>query len=102
LADPYDGAKPSSVQITDLINLISGFNNAGPLDFKIIETSITGNMPLEEMQSRRAVWHTVDDNKAGFQKSKISYELGDSITMEPQRIRVFMVEFSRDASAFIQ
>lgn len=84
LADPYDStAMASKVRVNDLVNHMRTYMNKQSVEFKLTETSVTGNMPVEEMQARRAVWHTVDDNMPGFERSKISYDSGDVITLEP-------------------
>jgi len=41
---------------------------------KITEMSMTGNMELQEMLSRKVKWHTKDDDKEGFIKSNIAYD----------------------------
>ena len=68
---------------------------AGLTDIEIVETSITGNQKLSEMNERRLKWKTVDDDKdTGYPKQVFSFDLDESaVTLEPQRIRVFMVEF---------
>lgn len=95
LADPYDKAEATQVKVKDLATHISQYLNSENVNFKLTETSITGNMPVEEMNVRRAVWKTVDDDKPEFQRSKISHDSGDVITMEPQRIRVFLVDIQK-------
>ena len=61
--------------------------------YTLTETSVTGNMPLEEMENRRLKWQTddgIDDPK------KLSYEInGDMIQVEPMRIRTFTLEFDK-------
>jgi hypothetical protein len=47
----------------------SAANNLDLPPFKLTETSVTGNMDLEEMQSRRLKWQT-----AVPKKSKITFE----------------------------
>ena len=46
--------------------------------FTLKETSVTGNMPVEEMQSRRLKWNTQEPFN-----SKISWEQGEMVTLEP-------------------
>lgn len=61
----------------------------------ITEMSLTGTMTLSEMQMRRLTWRTVDDELDTFNKSNISYAFdGDSVELEAQRIRVFMLEYT--------
>jgi hypothetical protein len=61
-------------------------------EYTLTETSVTGNMPVEEMQSRRLKWKTVDDGK--YEDCKINYKMdGEIIDLEPMRMRTFMLEF---------
>lgn len=60
--------------------------------YTITETSITGNQDLKEMNERRLHWKTVDDDK--LVKIPLDFSDGDIADLEPQRIRVFIVEFS--------
>lgn len=60
--------------------------------YKVTETSLTGNQPLSEMNERRLSWKTVDDET--LVKKDLDFSEGDIISLEPQRIRVFVVEFS--------
>jgi hypothetical protein len=57
-------------------------------DYKLTETSVTGNMPVEEMQARRLKWKT----NVPF-TSKISWDQGEMVKLEPQRIRTYILEF---------
>jgi len=59
--------------------------------YTVRETSITGNQDLKEMNERRLHWNTVDDDK--LVKKDLDFTEGDIVTLEPQRIRVFVVEF---------
>jgi hypothetical protein len=43
------------------------------------------------MNDRRLHWKTVDDDK--LVKKDLSFDDGDMVTLEAQRIRVFMVSF---------
>jgi hypothetical protein len=43
------------------------------------------------MNERRLHWNTVDDDK--LVKKTLDFNDGDIATLEPQRIRVFVVEF---------
>ena len=48
-------------------------------------------MKLSEMKERKVQWLTVDDEI--LQKSNLSYDNDDWMVVEPQRIRVFSVEY---------
>jgi hypothetical protein len=62
--------------------------------YTLTETSITGNIPMSEMQSRRLKWKTDDEDKV--HKSNLSYTMdGDMIKLEPMRIRTFILEFKQ-------
>jgi len=60
--------------------------------YNVLETSITGNQPLTDMNARRLSWKTVDDDI--LVKKDLDFSEGDIVTLEPQRIRVFVVEFT--------
>jgi hypothetical protein len=59
--------------------------------YTVSETSITGNQPIKAMNDRRLHWNTVDDDK--LVKKDLVFDEDDIVTLEPQRIRVFIVEF---------
>lgn len=71
------------------------WQNANPgstAQIEIKETSITGNMELSKMLEKKIKWKTVDDKKEGFFKKKLNFDFTpDSVKLEPQRIRTFMV-----------
>ena len=60
--------------------------------YSVTETSVTGNQPLIDMNAKRLSWKTVDD--ASLVKKDLDFSEGDIIKLEPQRIRVFLVEFT--------
>lgn len=63
--------------------------------FSYTEMSLTANMPLKEMLDRKIKWKTLDDDEMTESK-KLDYSIvNGSITLEPQRIRVFKVEYSK-------
>ena len=60
--------------------------------YTLTETSVTGNMPLTEMENRRLKWQTDDGIDA---LKKLSHEInGEMIQLEPMRIRTFTLEFN--------
>ena len=65
--------------------------------------SLTANMPLKEMKSRKIQWKTVDDDMLASAK-KLDYSKDvSSVTLEPQRIRVFKVvlQAEKEVSLFL-
>jgi len=99
LADVYDGhAKIATVKIEDVFNAFYMEANSGALPENIdwTEMSLTANMPLKEMQSRKIQWKTVDDDK--LEKKPMDMNDGATINLEPQRIRVFKVDFTPKSS----
>lgn len=63
-----------------------------PLDIASInveEVSITGNMPIEEMQSRKIQWKTMDDDD--LQSSMIQDPSDDMKAINAMQIRVFSI-----------
>jgi hypothetical protein len=98
LADIFD--QDSTTSKVNLTMVIEGmWKSSHALDSEVMpytltETSVTGNMPVSEMQSRRLKWKTEDD--AILPASKLSYSInGDLIDVEPMRIRVFTLEFDQ-------
>ena len=59
--------------------------------YTVTEKSITGNQDLKSMNENRLQWKTVDDDK--LVKKDLSFDEGDMVTLEPSRIRTFLVEF---------
>lgn len=107
LADLYDSN--SETEYVDLDRIADALWNAGNMakpanyqDTKINELSLTGNMEIGEMMSRKIKWPTVDDDKNDFPKSAIDYEINTSkVTLEPQRIRVFSVRYITEEPTFL-
>jgi hypothetical protein len=60
--------------------------------YNVTETSITGNQDMDTVLKNRLSWKTRDDAK--LVKKDLVYDNGDIATLEPQRIRVFVVEFA--------
>jgi len=58
--------------------------------YTVVETSVTGNMAVTEMEARRIQWKTTSSR---VPKTK-PVEENDSITVQPQQIRVFVIEFT--------
>ena len=63
LGDIFDGASPKQVNLTMVIEGM--WKSAHSLDsevgsYTLIETSVTGTIPMAEMQSRRLKWNTED------------------------------------------
>ena len=51
-----------------------GNPNAGYDDLQIDELSLTGNMKLGEMWSRKIKWSTLDDDSMEYPMSAVDYE----------------------------
>ena len=104
--DQFDAdAQTYPIDMGHLIDLMwQGSNPFSEVpEYTLTETSVTGNMPVEEMQSRRIIWKTVDDDREDLVKSKIEYGIKDEVvSLEPQRIRVFIVEYKPAAEDFLQ
>lgn len=98
LQDVLDGKSDSViVDLDKVVRAILKFSNqdASP-EFTIKEKSLTANMDLDEMLTRRIKWKTVDD--AITAPSKLSYVFdGSLVTLESQRIRVFEVTVTRQS-----
>lgn len=78
--------------------------DASSFKFDLTEMSLTSNMPLKEMLDRKIKWKTVDDkfDQPAFLERTFNPE---SVTLEPQRIRVFKVvcsPVSNDETMFLQ
>jgi hypothetical protein len=95
IGDVYDKATAQTVNLKEL--LISMWENANAktfdasaFTFDLTEMSLTGNMPLAELQERKIKWKTADDKLD--QQPFLDYSTNTSaITLEAQRIRVFKV-----------
>ena len=94
LADSFDpNAKTQSVNITEIINALwqsANLPDTTIAPFTVTEKSITGSQDLKMMNENRLHWKTVDDDK--LVKKDLSFDLGDIIILEPQRIRVFLIQ----------
>ena len=55
--------------------------------------SLSGNMALKDMLTRKIHWKTQDDNKKKYKSNRLNQSSYNIIDMEPQRIRVFQVEY---------
>jgi hypothetical protein len=96
LADNFDdSAKTANVNMTLVV--AGMWKAAHSVDsivkpYTLVETSITGTIPMSEMQSRRLKWKTDADDV--LPQSKLSYSIDDGmIQLEPMRIRTFTLEF---------
>jgi len=96
LYDNFDAnAQAYTLLLSQLAEELWRNSNSGPMpSYKMVETSVTGNMPVEEMESRRINWKTASKNHKRQKKDR-SVD-GDKITIEPQMIRVFVLEFTPD------
>ena len=98
IADHFDAdAETKSVNKSQVIEALWKAGNIKNKDlemgsYSVTETSVTGNQPLTDMNARRLSWKTVDD--ASLVKKDLDFSEGDIIKLEPQRIRVFLVEFT--------
>jgi len=54
--------------------------------------SLSGNMAIEEMLERKVQWKTFDSIA---RDKKLDFSVGDfeNVSLEPQRIRVFLAKF---------
>jgi hypothetical protein len=70
LADHFDLGATQQVNIKTLVEGMWRSSNESEVpEYSLTETSVTGNMPVEEMQARRLKWKTVDDGK--YEECKI-------------------------------
>ena len=107
LADMYDkGAEIKKVDLVAIVNSMYTTANtpsAPTAAFEITEMSLTANMPLKELQSRKIQWKTVDDEILTSGKKLDYSDDFSSVTLEPQRIRVFKVvlQAQQEVSLFL-
>lgn len=101
LGDLYDSnSKTANISISRIAYALWGNANIIPQTenqpvIKIEELSLTGNMAIKEMWSRKIKWATVDDDSTEFPQSAVDYDFdGYNVTLEPQRIRVFSLKYS--------
>jgi len=81
-------ATPETVDIKDLVEELWHDVNGDELyNYDLTETSVTGNMPISEMEARRLKWKTGTEDQ---EKELSDYSL---VKLESMRIRVFVVEY---------
>merc|ERR1719183_383450 len=102
LADPYDADfKTVTVDVNAVATALwNSANLEHPAKFASInidELSLTGNMKISEMRKRKIQWKTVDDHM--LERNTLSYESGDKIKLEAQRIRVFAIDISPETTS---
>jgi hypothetical protein len=86
-------ATPETVDIKALVEeLWNDVNGDEQYNYDLTETSVTGNMPISEMEARRLKWKTNMDYQE-LSNSSIG-DTGKSITLESMRIRVFVVDYN--------
>lgn len=100
LQDPVDGdTSNKTVQLDQVVNAMLQWTNPSTyssLTYNVTEKSLTANMDLTEMLNRRIKWKTVDDDKTA--QGSIDYTFnGTTVTLEPQRIRVFELKVTAPA-----
>ena len=99
--DQFDGSSvdPDECYIneTGLVTaLFNSVNLEGDYAYSLKELSLSGNMPIEEVEDRKINWKTVDDWRVDIEaKFKMDDKEG-MITLEPMRIRVFQLEYHID------
>lgn len=82
------------------MNLNQIVSALGAEDAHITEVTMTGNMEISEMRSRKVQWKTRDDDH--LNKVELSYSDDfDAVKLELQRIRTFKVVVG-DTEAFLQ
>lgn len=80
LADIYDSnSRTQVINIHAIADALwksgnMGNPNSGYDDLQIDELSLTGNMKLQEMWSRKIKWTTVDDESDEYPMSAVDYE----------------------------
>jgi len=92
LEDSFDSSSQTyPINMPQLVAALwAGSNTGAPVpNNDVRETSITGNMDVEEMNARRIKWQTTTSRRAATQVP----DLGDEIQIQPQQIRVFDIEF---------
>lgn len=108
LADLYDSnSKTEMINLQEIAQALWKNGNMGnPTaafdDLQIDELSLTGNMKLEEMWSRKIKWATLDDDSNEYPVQAVDYDFTPSqVKLEPQRIRVFSLKFTPQGPKFL-
>ena len=109
LADLYDSN--SKVEVVNLHAIADALWKSGNMGnpsaaydgLQIEELSLTGNMKIEEMWSRKIKWATVDDDGSSeYPQSAVEYEFTPTqVKLEPQRIRVFQLKYTPEGPKFL-
>lgn len=106
IADTFDSAGEVSFQTVQLQTLVDGFYTLanGPeaaAATAITEMSLTGNQAYADMAANKVQWATVDDETV-VRQARLSRDTATTIEVQQQRIRVFKVDYSPKAEAFLQ
>lgn len=108
LADLYDSN--SKTEVVDLHAIADALWKSGNMGnpsaaydgLQIEELSLTGNMKIEEMWSRKIKWATVDDGNYEYPRSAVDYDFTPTqVKLEPQRIRVFSLKYTPEGPKFL-
>lgn len=87
----------STVNMTQVAEAYYAIGNPTivPYSYEIKEKSLSGNMDIQEMLDRKLVWKTEDDHllKASATKMDRGEDFG-AVKLEPQRIRVFNIQYT--------
>jgi len=105
MMDPFDSFSVDyPANMTLIIDLWWSQSNPGiPTPrYTLEETSVTGNMPVTEMEDRRVRWQAAGDD--GTEAKVLHRGIKDGIVMlEPMRLRTFLLEyFPEEETKFIQ
>lgn len=106
IADTFDNAGEVSFQTVQLQTLVDGLYTLanGPeavAATTITEMSLTGNQAYADMAANKVQWATVDD-EAVVRQARVPKDTAATIELQQQRIRVFKVDYSPNAEAFLQ
>lgn len=104
LADSFDGdsGRPNYVNIQKYAReLYLEINNKAPASIDIVETSLSSNAPLEQVNLEKWQWQAIEDPNSAYQFVQPPIDRGGlrGVALEPQRIRAFTITFNKDPKA---
>lgn len=92
LADLDSGVGTIDVNLQMVADAYQKVASTTSRQFEIVETSITGNMKIEEMRARKTHWKTAHQSVAASNP----IEIVSAVSLKPLEIRAFLVDYSND------
>ena len=98
LADLDSGVGEASVDLEKIARAYWDAVNTSEPSITIVETTINGNMPIEEMRSRRLQWKADGIKQTETTKD----DSNDMVSLKPMQLRTFTVSYKSQEALFMQ